>query len=100
MYHTEDLKFDKVKDVAEVDQFGYIDLVDVFTHGAIPSNLSMKDAEFNEIGDPSSILGTPKDVFHAHRLAAEVDSRARSVKASKEAAQPSLAAPSVSDEAK
>lgn len=89
--------FNPAKDRHEVDQFGYIDLVDVFAHGSIASDVNVRDLSFNEIGDPSSILGSPKDVFDAHRMAAEINARAAGVA---DSAQPSAAPPVQSGETK
>lgn len=73
--------FDPKKDIQEVDQFGYIDLVDVIKNGSIDCEISVKEPAFNQIGDPSSILGKPKDVFDAHRMSAEVQNNAAKVAA-------------------
>lgn len=60
--------FDPVRDSQEVDQFGYIDLVEVFQKGSLSSDVNLRDSNFNEINDPSSILGKPKDIFEAQRM--------------------------------
>lgn len=92
-----DLLYDPKTDKSEVDQFGYVDLVDVFVHGSISSDVNMRDLQFNEIGDPGSILGKPKDVFEAHRMAAEISERAAGVS---DSAKQSAAPPVQSGEAK
>ena len=86
--------FDPVRDSQEVDQFGYIDLVEVFQKGSLSSDVNLRDSNFNEINDPSSILGKPKDIFEAQRMADDINARANSVK-EVTSVKPSKAAPSV-----
>lgn len=61
-------KFDKVKDLQEVDQFGYIDLVKSFQNGYVAGDVESVAERFNDIEDPASIVGKPKDCFEAMRM--------------------------------
>lgn len=61
-------KFDEVKDVHKVDQFGFVDLVECLRNGDVPSQLAGTDDNYNGIEDPASIIGKPADVFDAIRM--------------------------------
>lgn len=65
---SEELVFDIAKDLHEVDQYGYIDLVDCLSNGEVPTQVSESDVAYNDIEDPSSILGKPNDVFELYRM--------------------------------
>lgn len=60
--------FDEIKDVADVDQFGFIDLVECLKNGQVPSTIADSEAQYNDIEDPSTIIGKPSDVFDAYRM--------------------------------
>ena len=79
------IRFDKNRDVQEVDQFGFVDLVKAFQNGYVPGDLEGDDSAYNDIEDPSSIVGKPHDPFEAMRMQ---DSIVKSVQNS-EAAKPS-----------
>lgn len=62
-------KFDKKKDLQEVDQFGFVDLVKSSSEGFVPNDLGSTAESFDGIDiDPESILGKPSDKFEAMRL--------------------------------
>ncbi len=65
-------------DVREVQNFGYLELVDVMRTGIIPSNLSASQLQFNGIEDPQSILGSPSDTFDAMRMRDMISESAQS----------------------
>lgn len=71
------LIFNKQKDISEVDQFGYIDLVQALTTGAVDSSLKIEESTFNNIDDPASIMGKPRDVFEAYKMAGIVNERGK-----------------------
>lgn len=71
----EELVFDKVKDLFDVDQFGYVNLSEALTTGVVDSSLKIEESLFNGIDDPASIIGKPRDVFEAYRMAHQVASR-------------------------
>lgn len=56
------------KDLQEVDQFGYTDLVKAFQNGYVPGEAESIAEGFNEIEDPASIIGKPSDAFEAMRM--------------------------------
>ena len=60
--------FNKDRDIQEVDQFGFIDLIKSFQNGYVEGNSDIKAEAFNEIEDPASIIGKPTDVFEALRM--------------------------------
>lgn len=62
------LIFDKNKDYREVEDFGYVDLIKCLQTGAVPSDVTGSMSSYNGIDDPSSIIGTPTDVFDAMRM--------------------------------
>ena len=65
---TRDLIFNENADIRLTDEFGYIDLVEAFSNGSIPAEVSDTDVNYNEIEDPSTIMGKPSDVFEAMRF--------------------------------
>lgn len=78
--------YDPVKDIAPVDQFGFVDLRDAFEHSCIPGDLSVNVEDYNGVDDPSSLLGRSSDVFEAYRKAEYVKSAESAAKAKAEAA--------------
>lgn len=72
--------FDKVKDMQEVDQFGYVNLGEAYANGVVEGNLNPDVSEFNGIEHPESIIGKPSDEFDAIALQKTV--RERGVKQS------------------
>lgn len=61
-------KYNEVCDLACVDQFGFVDLNACLANGVVPSTVSDTEGAYNDIEDPSSILGKPADVFEAYRM--------------------------------
>ncbi len=68
--------FDSSKDIREVQCIGYIDLTTVLKTGIVPSNLDETQIQYNGIEDPSSIIGSPSDVFEAYRMTNDIISSA------------------------
>lgn len=64
----ESIKYNPECDLQAVEQFGFIDLRDAWSTHTIPSNIDEVDVAYNEIEDPSAILGKPSDVFEAYRM--------------------------------
>lgn len=60
---VEECSFNPLKDVCEVDQFGFFDLAEAFLSGTIASNLTIDDLEFSEIEDPTAVKGKPRNAF-------------------------------------
>lgn len=65
-------KYDPEKDIMQVDDFGYVDLVDVMAKGEVPGNIGVDESMYNDIDDPSTILGKPYDNFSALRMMDEI----------------------------
>lgn len=57
--------FDKIKDMAEVEQFGYINLAQAYANGVVEGSANPDQLSFNQIEDPASIMGKPSDEFEA-----------------------------------
>lgn len=60
---VEDCSFNPLRDVCEVDQFGFIDLAEAFLSGTIASDLTIEDLTFSEIDDPVAVSGKPRNTF-------------------------------------
>ena len=58
-------KYDPVRDLHPVDQYGFIDLKTALDSSIVPSQLPESDSDYNGIEDPQKILGKPHDVFEA-----------------------------------
>lgn len=58
-------RFDPVRDIAPVEQFGFIDLKSALENSVVPSQLPDSEADYNGAEDPESVLGKPHDVFEA-----------------------------------
>lgn len=59
------LPFDPVRDIAPVDQFGFIDLKSALAESVVPSQMPESDTDYNGIDEPDKVLGKPHDVFEA-----------------------------------
>lgn len=60
-----DIFFDPVRDLAPVEQFGFIDLKTALESSVVPSQMPESDTDYNGMEDPEQILGKPHDVFEA-----------------------------------
>lgn len=60
-----DISFNPKVDIAEVDQFGYVDLNDAFRNGVVRGDLSVVDEDYNDIEDPRLVGAKPRDSFEA-----------------------------------
>lgn len=61
-------EYNPEKDIAEVDQFGFVDVTKALQNGYVPGSNSSISIEFDNCEDPSAILGKPGDVFEAMRM--------------------------------
>ena len=59
------LPFDPVRDIAPVDQFGFIDLKASLAESVVPSQMPDSDTDYNGIDEPEKVLGRPRDIFEA-----------------------------------
>lgn len=55
--------FDPVRDLAPVDQFGFIELKNALAESVVPSQLPDSDSDYNGIDEPDKVLGKPRDIF-------------------------------------
>ena len=46
----------------------YINLAESLENGVVPSEIADSEPSYNEIDDPSTIIGKPRDVFEAYSL--------------------------------
>ena len=65
-------KYNPLKDNMQVDDFGYVDLVDILSKGEVPGDIGIDESMYNDIDDPSLIIGKPYDNFSAIRMMDEV----------------------------
>ena len=65
-------KYNPEKDIMQVDDFGYVDLVDVMAKGEVPGDIGIDESLYNDIDDPSTIFGKPYDNFSAIRMMDEI----------------------------
>lgn len=61
-------EFNEIRDIHDVDQFGYVNLAECLENGIVPSEIADSEANYNDVDDPSSIIGKPRDVFEAYTL--------------------------------
>lgn len=61
-------KFNPVTDIMAVEPFGFVNLIEAVDNGCVPSFISNTEDNYNDIEDPSTILGKPRDVFEAYRM--------------------------------
>ena len=60
-----DIKYSMKRDLMEVDKFGYVDLREAGLNNSIPAAVNVDELSFNDIEDPSTIVGKPSDIFDA-----------------------------------
>lgn len=60
-----DIRFNPKVDIAEVDQFGYVDLNDAYRNGVVRGDLSVIDEDYNDIENPNEVGFKPRDAFEA-----------------------------------
>lgn len=80
--------FDKRRDMEEVDQFGWLNLTDAYSHGVVPADLRATEGEFAPVENVESMIGRPADEFDAIRMGKFIKERGvveKSVSASKDA---------------
>lgn len=62
---VKDCPFDPVRDLAPVEQFGFIELKDALANSIVPSQMPESDTDYNGIEEPEKVIGKPRDVFEA-----------------------------------
>lgn len=62
-------KFNKCRDIRQVDQFGFVDINKSVSEGFVPNDLGDPSVGYDALDvDPESIIGKPSDTFEAMRL--------------------------------
>ena len=69
--------FDPIKDMTEVEPFGFVDLVRAYATGTVEGDIHPDQLNFNLIEDPSSIIGRPADEFDAVKFGNDAVKRGR-----------------------
>lgn len=62
---VENCLYDPVRDIAPVDQFGFIELKSALSESVVPSQLPDSESDYNGIDEPDKVLGKPRDIFEA-----------------------------------
>lgn len=62
---VKDCLFDPVRDIAPVEQFGFIELKDALANSIVPSQMPESETDYNGIDEPDKVLGKPRDIFEA-----------------------------------
>lgn len=62
---VKDCPFDPVRDIAPVEQFGFIELKDALANSIVPSQMPESETDYNGIDEPEKVLGKPSDIFEA-----------------------------------
>lgn len=57
--------YDPIRDIKPVSQTGFVDIVKANSMNSLPSNLNCETLVYNEIDDPRSIAGRPRDSFES-----------------------------------
>lgn len=68
------VKYNPVCDLSPVDQFGFVDLGQALVDGSVPFIDGIVEDSFNNIDDPRSIIGSPKNSFDALEMDASIRS--------------------------
>lgn len=67
VYKDKDLAYNKVRDVNEVDQIGFVDLPDAYANNSVPTVVGDDNMVYNNIADPAAAMPFPKDIFDVHQ---------------------------------
>lgn len=59
--------FNKLRDIQEVDQFGFLDLNAAIASNSVPSDLAQLGSESYNEASPDSLMHRPKDIFEGMR---------------------------------
>lgn len=61
----DNIAYDPQRDLAPVDQFGFIELRSALSEGVVPSQMPGSDVDYDGAEEPDQILGRPRDIFEA-----------------------------------
>lgn len=73
--------YDSKKDIAEVDQLGYVDVVKAFADGVVQGATSLDEGKYNKIENPDAVLGKPSDIFDMMQMSRTIKDYKASSKA-------------------
>lgn len=62
---VKDCPYNPVRDIAPVEQFGFIELKDALANSIVPSQMPDSETDYNGIDEPDKVLGKPRDIFEA-----------------------------------
>lgn len=65
--------FDETKDVAVVEQSGFLDLQEAWVNKVVPGDISSSALDYNGIEEPDAILGKPRDFADAYTMAKNLE---------------------------
>lgn len=71
--------YDPSKDLHAVEQYGFVDLSEVFQTGTVSGDLNAGLENYNNIEDPDSIIDKADDVFALYRQVDQIRSSDSSV---------------------
>lgn len=60
---VKDCPYNPVRDLAPVEQFGFIELKDALANSIVPSQMPESETDYNGIDEPDKVLGKPHDIF-------------------------------------
>lgn len=66
--------YDPKKDLHAVEQYGFVDLTEVFQTGTVSGDLNAGLENYNDIEDPDSIIDKADDVFALYRQVDQIRS--------------------------
>ena len=66
--------YDPSKDLHPVEQYGFVDLSEVFQTGNISGDLDAGLENYNDIEDPDSIIDKADDIFSLYRQVDQINS--------------------------
>ena len=72
--NVEFIWYDPSKDLHAVEQYGFVDLTEVFQTGTIAGDLNAGLENYNNIEDPDSIIDKADDVFSLYRQVDQIRS--------------------------
>ena len=72
--NVEFIWYDPSKDLHAVEQYGFVDLTEVFQTGTVAGDLNAGLENYNDIEDPDSIIDKADDVFALYRQVDQIRS--------------------------
>ena len=66
--------YDPSKDLHAVEQYGFVDLTEVFQTGTVSGDLNASLENYNDLVDPDSIIDKADDIFSLYRQVDQIKS--------------------------